>query len=411
MSSVCDGVVQAPRPLEATVGRTIYDSRGRQNRRTLARLVALIIVICAAALGGLYAVEHASGRDGGTGASKPAALTAPAPEPLRNVRVHRKRRVTLAYRVANQGEAIRSVTIIIRRASGRVAATLGLGPQPPDRRLSHRFRVRLKTGRYTWFVRATGADGVTRTSPQGDSLVVRAPLPRLFPASAAIASAVAYLQERNSDSAIAVVDTRGVLHGHNLDKQFTSASVIKAMLLVEYLRTHASVPADIENVLTLMITQSDNAAAFEIFGIVGAKGLEDLAHLAGMKHLRVGEDVIFSRITAADQARFFFHMDEYVPPAHRALARYLLSHIIATESWGIPQVARPDWRVFFKGGWFGAEEDPFRIVNQVARLERGKLKWSVAVLSDENPHSPYGVETLEGVTQRLLAASPESESD
>jgi hypothetical protein len=377
----------------------------------LATLVALVIVVCAASLGGLYAVGRASRRDGGTGAITLTAPTAPAPEPLSNVRVHRKRRVTLTYRVANQGEALRSVAIVIRRASGRVAATLGLGPQPPDRTLSHSFRVSLKAGHYTWFVRATGANGVTRTSPQGDRLVVRAPLPRLFPTSAAIASAVAYLQERNSDSAIAVVDTRGALHGDNLDKQFTSASVIKAMLLVQYLRTHASVPADVENALTLMITQSDNDAAFELFGIVGAKGLEDLAHLAGMKHLSVGENVILSRITAADQARFFFHMDEYVPPAHRALARYLLSHIIASESWGMPRVARPDWNVFFKGGWFGAEEDPFTIVNQVARFERGKLKWSVAVLSDDNPHWPYGIETLEGVTQRLLAGSPESESD
>jgi hypothetical protein len=314
--------------------------------------------------------------------------------------------------VANRGEAVSSVVIIIKKADGSVVLTRDLGPQPPDRTLGYRFRVTLKPGHYIWFVRATGADGVTRTSTQGDRLNVRAPLPRLFPSAAAIASAVDYLRERNSDSGIAVVDTRGVLHGHNLDKQFTSASVIKAMLLVAYLRTHASVPPDIENELTLMITQSDNAAAFEIFGLVGAKGLEDLAHLTGMKHLRVGEDVIFSRITAADQARFFFHLDEYVPRAHRALALYLLSHIIATESWGIPQVARPEWKVYFKGGWFGAKEDPFRIVNQVARLERGKLKWSVAVLSDENPHSPYGVETLEGVAQRLLlGASPENESD
>ena len=357
-------------------------------------------------------MDHVSSRAGGRPTTKPVAIAAPVPEPLRNVRVHRKQRVTLTYRVANGGEAVRSVVIVIKKADGSVAATHDLGPQPPDRSLGCRFRVTLKAGHYTWFVRATGADGVTRTSRRGDRLTVRAPLPRLFPGPAAIADAVAYLRQRNSDSAIAVVDTRGVLHGHNLDKPFTSASVIKGMLLVEYLRTHASVPADMENELTLMITQSNNAAAFEIFGIVGAKGLEDLARLSGMKHLRVGEDVIFSRITAADQARFFFHMDEYIPPAHRALARYLLSHIIATESWGIPKVARPDWKVFFKGGWFGAVEDPFRIVNQAARLERGKLKWSVVVLSDDNPHSPYGVETLEGVAQRLLlGSSPESESD
>ena len=30
------------------------------------------------------------------------------------------------------------------------------------------------------------------------------------------------------------------------------------------------------------------------------------------------------------------------------------------------------------------------------------MTWSVAVLSDRNPHSPYAFVTLEGVTRRLL---------
>jgi hypothetical protein len=58
--------------------------------------------------------------------------------------------------------------------------------------------------------------------------------------------------------------------------------------------------------------------------------------------------------------------------------------------------------VLFKSGWFGAAEDPCTLVNQVARLERGRLVWSVAVLTDDNPHSPYAFATLRGVTRRLL---------
>ncbi len=327
---------------------------------------------------------------------------APFPRPLRNVIVHRDRMVTLTYQVTTHGAALRRVLIVIRKPNGTIAESLHLGPQAPDTELSHRFRVTLKPAKYTWFVRATGANGVARTSEKGKSLTVLGRLPRLFPSVAAIDAAAAYLQQRDPDSALAVVDSRGGLHGCELDTQFTSASVIKAMLLVQYLRTNVVVPPDMEDTLRLMITESDNAAAFRVFAAVGAKGLNDLARLTGMKHLSVGADVIFSRVTAADQARFFFAMDDYIPPEHRALAHDLLTHVVPSQSWGVPQVARPDWTVFFKGGWIGPKSDPYTIVNQVARLERGKLKWSMAVLTDRNPRSPYGVATLEGVAQRLL---------
>jgi hypothetical protein len=378
---------------------------------TLATLVAL----AAAAAGGMFTADLVSGHDAGPReavhkAPAPAPET-PSPRPLRNVIVHRSRMVTLTYQVSNHGTALRRVLIVIRKPNGSIAESLHLGPQAPDSQLSHRFRVTLKPAKYTWFVRATGANGVARTSARGGSLTVLGPLPRLLPSAASIDAAAAYLRQRDPDSALAVVDSRGGLHGYNFDTQFASASVIKAMLLVQYLRTNVVVPSDMEATLRLMITQSDNAAAFRVFAAVGAKGLYDLARLTGMKHLSVAADVIFSRVTAADQARFFYAMDDYIPPEHRALAHDLLSHVVPSQSWGVPQVARPDWTVFFKGGWIGPKTDPYTIVNQVARLERGKLKWSVAVLSDRNPHSPYGVATLEGVAQRLLDAPSQPQSD
>jgi hypothetical protein len=213
---------------------------------------------------------------------------------------------------------------------------------------------------------------------------------------------VAYLRGRNPDAALAVVDSAGALHGFSLDRRFTSASVVKAMLLVQYLRTHAALTASARTTLTLMITQSNNLAAFLTYSAVGAHGLYGLARLAGMRHFTAGGNVLYSRITAADQARFFFHMDSYIPAAKRSFARHLLSHVVASQSWGIPQVARPAWTVFSKGGWFGAAADPFTLVNQVARLERPGVTWSLAVLSDHNPHSPYAFVTLQGVTSRLL---------
>jgi hypothetical protein len=324
--------------------------------------------------------------------------------------VHQKGFVTVAYRVTDPDGASAAIRIIIRRANGSVAQIIRIAArQPTGRPLSYRFRVALEPGTYTWFVRAASGQDVA-TSARGAALTVLPPLVALFPTADNIARAGAYLQARNSHSALAVVDSHGDLHGYNLDKQFVSASVIKAMLLVQYLRTHATLSEDMKDTLTQMITRSNNAAAYKTFGLVGAGGLYSLAGTAGMKHLTVGQNVIFSYVTAGDQARFFFNMDSYIPSQHRAFAHFLLSHIIDQQSWGIPRVARPSWQVFFKGGWIGPKKDPFTLVNQVARLQRGDLTWSMAVLTSGNPGWPYGPVTLEGVAQRLLAGAPDAEA-
>jgi hypothetical protein len=382
----------------------IYRSRGLRRLRFLGVAVATLIV--AATTTGLFLGRSASGHAASSGApvSSPTPRARPhLAEAVSTATAHKGQVVTVTYRITDPDSATTTVRILIEDTTGGVVANVGpAGTRPATATGSYRFLLKLKPGRYTWFVRTTDPGGVTTVSAAGGGLTVLAPLPPAFPSAAAIARAAAYLKSRNSAAALAVVDARGVVRGYNLDKLYTSASVIKAMLLVQYLRTQTTVSASMRATLTSMIEQSNNNAAYATFAIVGAKGLEQLAKVTGMKHFKVGGDVIFSLVSAGDQARFFFNMDKYLPAQHRAFARNLLSHIVGWESWGAPRVARPAWRVYFKNGWIGVPRDPFRIVNQVARFERGDVTWAMAVLSDGNPHSPYGFVTLEGITARLL---------
>ena len=73
------------------------------------------------------------------------------------------------------------------------------------------------------------------------------------------------------------------------------------------------------------------------------------------------------------------------------------------QSWGIPAVAEPlGWSVRFKGGW---RPDPSgQVVNQVAELDRHGTTIAIAILTDQGPSMPYGVETIEGVASRLLGS-------
>lgn len=341
---------------------------------------------------------------GGTGAGegeRPAAAQASPSGPLVRVAairpVHRGAPVTVRYRVEGGADGTVEVRLSVTSPAGQVVKTLRLGEQTTGARHTARFGARWPAGPYTCTV--TAGDGAAASEP----LQVLAKLPRRLPDAAAVESAVDYLKARSCESALAVVDTRGEVHGYDLDEKYTSASVVKAMLLVQYLRTHDSLSDDARGLLASMITESDNDAAYAIHDEVGARGLRRLADQAGMKRFKAGDDVLHSTITAADQARFFWAMDDYVPKTHRAFARSLLSGICASQTWGVAEVARPEWRVYFKSGWFNTGGRVNALVNQVARLERDGLVWSVAVLTDDNPTDGYAFETLREVTRLLLA--------
>jgi hypothetical protein len=226
-----------------------------------------------------------------------------------------------------------------------------------------------------------------------------------LPGAGAIAAARRYLARRSGRTAFAVIDTAGRLHGVRMNSRFGSASVVKAMLLVAYLRRLAArgagLDASARAKLDPMIHVSDNGAASAIFGVVGQGGLRQLARRAGMTHFIASGIWGGTQITAADQARLFYKQERLTPPRFRGYARGLLGGIVREQSWGIPSVARPRWRVFFKGGWNPARGR----VHQVARLVRGTQRIAIAVLQDNTPSMGYGEATIAGVTRRLLAGA------
>jgi hypothetical protein len=190
-----------------------------------------------------------------------------------------------------------------------------------------------------------------------------------------------------------------------MHEPYVSASVVKAMLLVAYLRAlaaaHETVGATSQSLLYPMIHVSDNHAASLVGERVGTSGLEDVVHRARMTDFVLGANWANEEISAADQAKFFFKMNSMIPRQFRAYAQTLLSAIDLNESWGIPAVARPAWQVYFKGGWRRTGEG--QLVSQIAWLQQGRRKIAIAVMTVHDPSMSYGEQTIEGVTQLLLA--------
>jgi hypothetical protein len=218
-----------------------------------------------------------------------------------------------------------------------------------------------------------------------------------------VAAAIAYASHRHGTIAFAVRTESGVW-GWHAARTFPSASVLKAMLLVAYLdlpsvRARPLGPID-RSLLAPMIRRSDNAAAGRVLGLVGPSRLRALAHRAGMRRFTPVTGIWgLSRIDAADQARYFLHVDELVAPRHRAYAMHLLNTITPAQRWGIARVRPPGWRLYFKGGWGSGTG---WVDHQVALLTRGDERVSVAILTYLDGSHPYGKETLRGIAERLL---------
>ena len=230
--------------------------------------------------------------------------------------------------------------------------------------------------------------------------------PQGFPGPGAIGRAASYLSTRTGQTAFAVVDSEGRLSGLRVHETFITASVVKAMLLVGYLRRldargQHTVDSYSNSFLYPMIHVSDNNAATQCWSIVGDGGLYAVAAAAHMTDFSVSGLWGSALLSPADQARFFFEMDSLIPKEFVGYARFLLSTIEPSQSWAIPTVARPlGYQVFFKDG--SEPVGSAQLVHQAARLEGHGLTFSMAVMTNGDPTMQYGIDTIAGVTQALL---------
>ena len=214
--------------------------------------------------------------------------------------------------------------------------------------------------------------------------------------------AARYADSRAGGISFGVRTSRG-LRGVGVRRTVPSASVVKAMLLVAYLRRaevrDRALRPDERAMLGPMIRRSDNARASQVCNIVGTDGLARLAGRVHMRHFHATRPWGLTTIDVADQSRFFLHIDRYVPSRHRRYALRLLGSIVSSQRWGIARVRPRSWALYFKGGWGSGTG---WADHQVALLRRGRRRLAVAILITSSPSHEYGKETLRGVAARLL---------
>jgi hypothetical protein len=220
-----------------------------------------------------------------------------------------------------------------------------------------------------------------------------------------------YLEQRAGVAGVGVIDSHSGIRGVHDRRRFRTASVIKAMLLVRYLRKVAHEGRRLTDYersqLRPMIKVSSNDAATWVHSRLGDAALRRLARRAHMHQFTICCGSWGSaRFSARDQAKFFFQLEHLTPPRFRDYATKLLRSIVSSQSWGIPKVARPrGFSVFFKGGWGTTAIG--QLVHQAAFLRYRGTGFSLAVLTDGNPSMSYGIGTIQGVARRIVRVKPE----
>ena len=225
-----------------------------------------------------------------------------------------------------------------------------------------------------------------------------------YPWAKRVAAAKRFADARAGRVSFAVVDESGLMRGSHLDRVHNSASVVKVLFMVTLLRQKDvrddALTSGERHLLGPMIKRSDDAAATAVYNRVGERALYRVADDAGLDHFSTQPIWGLTTITAGSQARFMYRLQSLVPKRHRDYAMHLLTQIVSWQRWGVPPVAPGGWKLHFKGGWSGA---PSWRVNQVMLLRRPPRRFSVAILTREQPSMAYGEQSIEGVAKRLLA--------
>lgn len=254
---------------------------------------------------------------------------------------------------------------------------------------------------------ATEATLLSSTVTQVTAGICSAPAADKALAAQLSAGIQAALRGRSGNHAVTVYDAAtGVSCQANDSQHFSSASIVKALILAALLRWHQEAGTPLSSwekaEATLMITQSDNNAATDLWNEVGMSGLQHFLNLAGMSQTQLGTDGYWglTQVTAHDEMlllKLLALPNSVLSPASRAYQLGLMARVIPSQRWGTPAGAPQGVTVHVKNGWL-PESDGWHINSLGAFTGKGK-DYLIAVLTDDNPSEGYGIDTIEDVAE------------
>jgi Beta-lactamase enzyme family len=185
---------------------------------------------------------------------------------------------------------------------------------------------------------------------------------------------------------------------------FYAASAIKATILGALLRKaqeqHRSLTKNEKHLAWLMITQSNNDAATDLWNDVGFSHMQHFLNLAKMTETKLNQAWGLSLLTAHDETLLLALLDgpnRILSLKSRVYAQYLMSHVIASQRWGVPAGAPASVTVHVKNGWLPYPVSNDWEINSIGFFtsRHPQRVYTITVLTHANPTMAYGVDTVE----------------
>jgi len=218
------------------------------------------------------------------------------------------------------------------------------------------------------------------------------------------------LRGRNGSHAVSVYDrVSGLYCLYNGSKHFDSASIVKAIILGALMRWHQETKTSLssweKNEATVMIEQSDNDAATDLWDELGTYNLQHFLNLAGMDETELGTDGEWglTQVTAHDEMlllQLLTAPNSVLDASSRSDELYLMAHVTSSEAWGVTAGTPSDVTWHVKNGWL-PDATGWHINSIGAFTGHGK-DYMMAVLSvnaDSGDDEQYGITTIEDIAR------------
>jgi len=197
----------------------------------------------------------------------------------------------------------------------------------------------------------------------------------------------------------------GITCWYHPTMHFYAASVMKVAILGALLRKvqqqHRWLTEDELHEAWLMITQSDNGAANDLWFDIGMPFVQHFLDLAKMKQTVLNKHWGLSLITAHDELlllQLITGDNDVLDQRSRIYARYLMGHVTKNQRWGVPAGAPGDVTVHVKNGWLPYPGDQWEI-NSIGTFTSTHRAYLIVMLTYDNPSMEYGIETIERVAE------------
>jgi beta-lactamase class A len=186
---------------------------------------------------------------------------------------------------------------------------------------------------------------------------------------------------------------------------FDAASTIKATI-ISALLFKVGGPSHLtktqRSLAWLMITQSNNDAATDLWNDVGMTDMQRFLDRAHMTHTELNEAWGLTEETPQDELtllQLIANAGKVLSTASRRYVLWLMDNVIASERWGVPYDAPSSLTVAVKNGWLPYPVANDWHINSLGVFRGHRVLYEIAVLTSGNSSEDYGIGTIQAAAR------------